>query len=327
MKRLMNVTVFCLCLLVAATIADAKGMRGNNGNKRGDAGLATVIANLPVQELSAEEKAGLIKMREEEKLARDVYQVLYEQWGLNIFSNIARSEQRHMDAVKSLHDKYGLIDPITDSSIGTFTDDEMLGLYTELVEKGKTSLVDAFQVGATIEDLDIKDLYDFLEQTDNSDIKTVYQNLVKGSRNHLRAFSNQLSMNGANYEAQYLSADEIEKIINSPKERGRVDENGQQVTSPGRMGAGKGISTASLAQSGYVDADGDGVCDNKGARIAGAGDGRGKGNGAGNRGKGFRRGARDGSGQMGRTGAQRPNYVDADNDGICDNSGVKIPEN
>lgn len=327
MKRLMNVTVFCLCLLIAATIADAKGMRGNNGNKRGDAGLSTVIANLPVQGLSAEEKAGLTKMREEEKLARDVYQVLYEQWGLNIFNNIARSEQRHMNTVKSLHDKYGLIDPITDSSIGIFTDPEMLELYTKLVEKGKTSIVDALQVGATIEDLDIKDLYDFLEQTDNLDIKTVYQNLVKGSRNHLRAFSYQLSMNGANYEAQYLSASEIEKIINSPKERGRFDENGQQVTGPGRRGAGKGISTTSLAKSSYVDADGDGVCDNKGARMAGAGDGRGKGNGAGNRGKGFRRGARDGSGSMGRTGTERPNYVDADNDGICDNSGVKIPEN
>jgi len=323
----MNVTVFCLCLLIAATNADAKGMRGNNGNKRGDAGLSTVIANLPVQELSAEEKAGLTKMREEEKLARDVYQVLYEQWGLAVFNNIARSEQRHMDAVKSLLDKYGLIDPITDSSIGNFTDPEMLELYTELVEKGKTSIVDALQVGATIEDLDIKDLYDFLEQTDNSDIKTVYQNLVKGSRNHLRAFSDQLSLNDATYEAQYLSASEIEKIIKSPKERGRFDENGEQVTGPGRMGAGKGISTTSMAKSDYVDDDGDGVCDNKGARMAGAGEGRGKGNGAGNRGKGFRRGTRDGSGSMNRGGNERPNYVDADNDGICDNSGAKIPGN
>jgi len=193
MKRLINVTVLSLCLLMAATSADAKRMRGNNGNNRGQANLSTVIDNLPVQELSTEEETGLTTMREEEKLARDVYQTMFKQWGLPIFSNIAQSEQRHMNAIKSLFDKYSMIDPVTDSSIGIFTNPEMRELYTELVEKGETSLVNALQVGATIEDLDIKDLYDFLEQTDNSDIKTVYQNLVKGSRNHLRAFTDQLS--------------------------------------------------------------------------------------------------------------------------------------
>jgi len=112
-------------------------------------------------------------MREEEKLARDVYQVLYQQWGHQVFANIFQSEQRHMDAVKALLDKYNLVDPVTDSRVGVFTAPEMQTLYDSLITEGRTSLVAAFNVGATIEDLDIKDLYELLEKTDNDDIKMV----------------------------------------------------------------------------------------------------------------------------------------------------------
>jgi len=81
-------------------------------------------------------------------------------------------------------------------------------------------------------------LYDFLEQADNTDIRIVYQNLVKGSRNHMRAFVSQLSMNGVTYDAQFLSAAQIDDIVASPRERGRVDENGVQVSGNGQ-GRGK----------------------------------------------------------------------------------------
>jgi hypothetical protein len=45
-----------------------------------------------------EEAASLQFMREEEKLAHDVYVTLYEQWGLRVFNNISRSEQQHTEA-------------------------------------------------------------------------------------------------------------------------------------------------------------------------------------------------------------------------------------
>ena len=44
------------------------------------------ITSLPEQTISEEERSGLIFMREEEKLARDVYSVLYDKWGMQIFS-------------------------------------------------------------------------------------------------------------------------------------------------------------------------------------------------------------------------------------------------
>jgi hypothetical protein len=208
--------VFATAILVAPVQSDARGP----GNGRGQAGLSTVVASLPAQDLSAEEEIGLTKMREEEKLARDVYQVLYEKWGARVFGNITQSEQRHMDAIKALLDKYNLPDPVTDLSVGAFTSPEMQELFDKLVSQGEQSLVEAFKVGATIEDLDLYDLYELLEQTDNTDIQRVYENLAKGSRNHLRAFTTQLSLNGVTYEAQFLTQEQVDDIITSPRERG-----------------------------------------------------------------------------------------------------------
>jgi len=66
-----------------------------------------LIKDIPESQLSESEMQGLILMREEEKLARDVYTTLGEKWDLNIFINIAGSEQTHTDAVKYLLDRYG----------------------------------------------------------------------------------------------------------------------------------------------------------------------------------------------------------------------------
>ena len=169
----------------------------------------------PYQSLNAEERAGLLKMREEEKLARDVYLTLYNKWNHRVFSNIAGAEQRHMDAVKCLLDKYSIADPVVDNAAGMFSDPNLRQLYQALVAKGLTSLENALWVGATIEDMDIYDLNTLLSQTDNEDIQSVYTNLNNGSKNHMRAFCGVLSTFGIVYEAQYLTQNEIEEIIST----------------------------------------------------------------------------------------------------------------
>nr|3Q4N_A Chain A, Uncharacterized protein MJ0754 [Methanocaldococcus jannaschii DSM 2661]3Q4N_B Chain B, Uncharacterized protein MJ0754 [Methanocaldococcus jannaschii DSM 2661] len=178
------------------------------------------ISSLPKQPISEEEKEGLIEMREEEKLARDVYLTLYNKWKLQIFKNIAESEQTHMDAVKYLLEKYNIPDPVKNDSIGVFSNPKFEELYKKLVEKGDKSEVDALKVGATIEDLDIADLEKWINKTDNEDIKFVYENLMKGSRNHMRAFVRMLNNYGSNYTPQYISKEEYEEIISSSTERG-----------------------------------------------------------------------------------------------------------
>jgi hypothetical protein len=164
-----------MVLLVLFTLIITGTSMAGNMNKKGDVGILT----------SAEE-AGLLFMREEEKLARDVYLVLFDKWGLRVFKNIASSEQRHMDAVLYLLGTYGLDDPALDS--GLFQNTDLQDLYDDLVAKGTKSLADAIEVGVIIEETDIDDIEDLIGQTDKKDIVQVYTNLLDGSYSHLEAF-------------------------------------------------------------------------------------------------------------------------------------------
>lgn len=166
--------------------------------------------------LTSTEAEGLAFMREEEKLARDVYLALYEKWKLPIFQNIAQSEQTHMDAVKTLLDRYGIADPAAGKSAGVFTNATLQGLYEQLIKQGSQSLADALRVGAAIEEIDIVDLQKQIAQTDKADIQQVYDNLTRGSRNHLRSFTAQLkNQTGETYVPQHLTQAEYDTIIKS----------------------------------------------------------------------------------------------------------------
>jgi len=180
------------------------------------------VQSLPSGDLTEEEIQGLLYMREEEKLARDVYLTLYDKWKFPTFANIARSEQQHTDMVKALLDRYELQDPAEGKDIGEFSNPDIQALYDQLVAQGSTSLADALKVGAAIEEIDILDLQERIAQTDNEDIKTVYENLMAGSENHLRAFVSALErQTGEKYQPQYLDPATYEKIMKSAPSRGR----------------------------------------------------------------------------------------------------------
>lgn len=149
------------------------------------------LALAPTGGPSPEEIVDLLFIREEEKLARDVYLVLGEQYeadGLPIFFNIAASEQRHMDAVKRLLDGFGLEDPVGDNGIGEFFSDAIQGLYDQLLQDGQVGLAEGLAVGAFIEEYDILDLEHAIDRAELPEIIKVYEHLRDGSLNHLRAF-------------------------------------------------------------------------------------------------------------------------------------------
>lgn len=158
--------------------------------------MSTVASarNLPSVQLSNDEKASLIYMREEEKLARDVYRELSSTWGSPIFENIANSEQTHMDAIKTLLVRYGIDDPAATTKPGDFSNPHLQELYYELTTQGMMSLTDALTVGVIIEETDIVDLqYGIgIVLSTHKDIIKVYNNLLNGSLNHLDAFENNL---------------------------------------------------------------------------------------------------------------------------------------
>jgi hypothetical protein len=167
----------------------------------------------PLPELSEAEQTTLLFMREEEKMARDVYITLYEVWQTPVFVNISKAEQQHMDQIKLLLDNYDLPDPALEES-GVFTNADIQGLYDSLVERGKSSQIEALQVGALIEEVDIADLQKALSETENPVLETVYTNLMNGSYNHLRSFARNIEYLDYAYQAQHLSQEEVDDILN-----------------------------------------------------------------------------------------------------------------
>ena len=149
-----------------------------------------------LETLTDKEIVHITYMREEEKLARDVYLTLYELYRSPIFSNIGESEQRHMDALKRLIDRYGLEDPVADNAIGIFTNPVFATLFVKLVEKGTVGYCDALQVGIDIEVLDIEDIENALNDIEAQNVNRVLNNLLNGSYNHLNAFRNQQALAG-----------------------------------------------------------------------------------------------------------------------------------
>lgn len=182
--------------------------------------LNTTIAQYPISPLSPGETNILLYMREEEKLAHDVYLTLGNQWNALVFSNISESEATHMAAVKVLLDRYSLSDPAAGNDVGVFTNTTLQALYDSLVVVGQQSLIDALKVGTAIEEIDIIDIANALTYIDNQDLIYVFDNLMKGSRNHLRAFVRNLDMQGVNYVPQYLDQASYDAIINSATEHG-----------------------------------------------------------------------------------------------------------
>lgn len=168
---------------------------------------------------------GLKQMREEEKMAYDVYMYLYEKWEVPTFYNIAQSEMKHTNAIQTLLKEYGIEDPETGKA-GSYKDESIQELYDALIKKGTNSKKDALLVGAMIEDLDIADLDALIVSTEEERILQVYENLNKGSRNHMRTFNELLLAYDVNYEPKHITPESFKQIVESPMERG--NKSGKQ---------------------------------------------------------------------------------------------------
>lgn len=195
----------------------------------------TIVAPAPI---TPDEAAGLQFMREEEKLAHDVYVTLYEAWDLAVFNRIAASEQQHTDAVAYLLERYDVSDPAVGNELGVFTDPELQALYDELVAQGSQSIADAIKVGAAIEEIDILDLQERMADTANADILRVYENLLAGSENHLRAFvTNLKAQTGEVYVPQTMSQDAYDTIVAAANGRGNSGRGSGAAGGFGRGGS------------------------------------------------------------------------------------------
>lgn len=112
------VSAVLLSALFVTTYSCKKDDAPTSSNDTIDYGIINVtnfqiqVNNLPNEVISSAESTSLVFMREEEKLARDVYITMINKWGSKIFSNISTSEQTHMDAILMLLNKYNIPDPV-----------------------------------------------------------------------------------------------------------------------------------------------------------------------------------------------------------------------
>lgn len=127
-------------------------------------------------------------MRDEERLARDVYAALAAQYDRALpFASIVKSEQQHFDAVGTLLARYGVADQASGKAAGTYSEPELQALYDKLMAQGKkTPLADAYDVGIAIEKADIADLEKVIAETSEADVKRVLGNLLRASEQHLK---------------------------------------------------------------------------------------------------------------------------------------------
>lgn len=167
-------------------------------------------------------------MREEEKLARDVYLDLAAFWRaqagdvpvVKIMNNIAlNAEQSHMDAMAGVLTCYGLTDPIDSAQThGVFLNTELASLYQTLMTRGQKSQLDALYVGGFIEEADMEDLQKSIDLSQQAYTDSVYASLMCGSRNHLRSFVAQIKAVSGGYTAQVLTQAAVDSIVSSPSE-------------------------------------------------------------------------------------------------------------
>ena len=201
-----------------------------------DPSVAPELGKGQIGVLDAAEETHLIFMREEEKLARDVYLTLGKWYkDLKVFSRIDDSEQKHTDTMANMLELYGIEDPSTSDKIGVFTGEDYGGYFTEkfeyLVAQGAVSALDALYVGAFIEELDMHDIAECpvviqethalgeygcgLVYTGEATITRAYESLIDGSESHLRAYVKAIEdvIGEGNYEAQYLTQEQVDDIL------------------------------------------------------------------------------------------------------------------
>jgi hypothetical protein len=187
---------------------------------------------IPAQ-VDASGPEGLAYVREEEKLAHDVYLFLAEQWDAAVFTNIAASEQTHTDTIQGLLAVYNLADPAAGAQPGQFTDPTLQALYDRLTAQGSFSLAEALKVGAAIEEIDILDLQARLAGDLPDDVRLAYENLLAGSYNHLSAFtSTLLRQTGETYVPQYMTLEAYESALEQATIGGNGNGNGYRGGQP-----------------------------------------------------------------------------------------------
>lgn len=206
-------------LIVMPSLASENANIAQDDTSKGDGSKGDgSYSNLSLEQnasgyLTEEEKDGLLYMSDEEKLAGDVYHIFYSRWNLLTFSHIESDERYHEEILRTILSRYGVDYP--NKGFGMLSNSSHQSLYAKLVRKGNSTLKDALETGAMIEELDLSDLEKYMAQTEKSDLIGAYQTLTRGSENHLQIFVSTLKKHGFEHTPVYLNQTRYAEIIQS----------------------------------------------------------------------------------------------------------------
>lgn len=180
--------------------------------------------------LEATEQEDLLYMYEEEKMARDLYQQLGEQFqAVSIFKNITNSEERHTARVASMLSRYSIdYRTLAANPAGQFSNTQLQNKFNELITLGLTGNAEALRVGAMVEETDIADLNEAIAATTHEDLRCIYTNLRAASTNHLQAFVRNLERLGETYQPQTLSEAEYTELLSSVTKSKKMGRNNRK---------------------------------------------------------------------------------------------------
>lgn len=153
---------------------------------------------------------------EEEKMAMDFYNSMYEKYDLLAFKNLTKSEERHMDCIKTLLLTQSDFSSVKILTPGNYVHKDIKALYDNLESSGQASLLEALKSGAYIEEKCISDLEVLIKIADNELIQNRMYNLYEVSRCHLHLMVSHLNNRDAEYRPVILSVKEYLDCVKAP---------------------------------------------------------------------------------------------------------------
>jgi len=189
--------------LASLVMTNCMGSGGNGYNAQGagynqnSSMLGTAVTSSS-SSINSDVKSSLAYMYEEERLANEVYLSVYKKQPVQQLYRIgSNSERRHIDAVKSLAQKYGVA--TSPQTVGRYSNPHIQSLFNQLYQKGIRSQKDALEVGCIVEVTDVNDLNKYIAQAESAwatDVVQTYEFLRRGSYNHYWAFDRGLKSLG-----------------------------------------------------------------------------------------------------------------------------------
>lgn len=165
-------------------------------------------------QISEEESAIIISMKDKEKLTYDVYYSLNEKYSSDIFKKMIQNELQHKELSAGLALKYGInISVNSDNEVGKFSNPKDQNIYDEMMRYGGYSLLDAFRAGARMEEINISEQLDYISKSSNEEIIKVFEIIEKGSEEQLRTFVKELQEEGITYKPNKLSQEDYDRIV------------------------------------------------------------------------------------------------------------------